>query len=186
MSTVPDVRQTVTMDLKSAGDLIYIVGETRAELGASLYYRLHGGMGMSVPRPVPDAIETMRALHGAMRAGLVRACHDLSEGGLAVAAAEMAFAGRLGLALDLANLPRTPGVAADDVALFSESSARFLVEVAPQNASAFEAALTGRPVAQIGQVIDDGTLCVRGLGGDVVIEHSIQDLLRAWQGTEVV
>ena len=61
------------MDLKAAGDLVYIVGETRAELGASLYYRLHGGMGMSIPKPVPDAIETMRALHGTMRARLVRA-----------------------------------------------------------------------------------------------------------------
>jgi phosphoribosylformylglycinamidine synthase II len=196
MSIVPNVRQAVTMDLKSAGDLIYIVGETRAELGGSLYYRLHGGMGMSVPGPVPDAIETMRALHGAMRAGLVRACHDLSEGGLAVAAAEMAFAGRLGLEIDLSDLPRTASVASDDVALFSESCARFLVEVTPKNAVAFEAALAGRPVAQIGQVAPPspcegegrggGLLRVRGLEGDVVIESSIQDLLQVWQGTEVV
>jgi phosphoribosylformylglycinamidine synthase II len=186
MGIVPDVRQTVTMDLKAAGNLVYIVGETRAELGASLYYRLHGDMGMSVPKPVPDAIETMRALHSAMRQGLVRACHDLSEGGLAVAAAEMAFAGRLGLEMDLANLPRTADVNTDDVALFSESSTRFLVEVAPENAVAFEKALAGRPVAQIGQVTNDGALRVHGLAGNIVIERSIQDLLQAWQGTEVV
>jgi phosphoribosylformylglycinamidine synthase II len=190
MSIVPDVRQAVTMDLKAAGNLVYIVGETRAELGASLYYRLHGGMGMSVPKPVPDAIETMRVLHGAMRAGLVRACHDLSEGGLAVAAAEMAFAGRLGLELDLAGLPRAADVAAsaaaDAVALFSESSARFLVEVSPENAAAFEEVLAGRPAAQIGQVTAEGALRVRGLEDTVVIESSIQDLLQAWQGTDVV
>ncbi|MBN1814330.1 MAG: phosphoribosylformylglycinamidine synthase subunit PurL [Anaerolineae bacterium] len=186
MGIVPDVRQAVTMDLKTPGNWVYIVGVTRAELGASLYYRLHGGMGMSVPAPVPDAIETMRVLHSAMRQGLVRACHDLSEGGLAVAAAEMAFAGRLGLEIDLGDLPRTADVTSDAVALFSESCARFLVEVAPKNADAFEKALAGRPVAQIGQVTDDGALRTRGLEGNIVIGSSIQDLLRAWQGTEVV
>jgi phosphoribosylformylglycinamidine synthase II len=192
MAIVPDVRQAVTMDLKTPDNLVYVVGETRAELGASLYYRLHGGMGTSVPAPVPDAVETMRTLHGAIQGGLVRACHDLSEGGLAVAAAEMACAGRMGLEIDLNDLPRTAEVAFDDaasadaVALFSESCARFLVEVAPENADAFEEALTGRPVARIGQVTDGGALRVRGLAGDTVIERSIQDLLRAWQGTEVV
>jgi len=186
LGIVPDIRQAVTMDAKQAGDLVYIVGETRVELGGSLYYRLHGGLGNAVPAPVPDAIETMRALHRAIRAGLVRACHDLSEGGLAVAAAEMAFAGRLGMALDLAALPRAANVDRDDVALFSESSARFLVEVAPEHAAAFEAALAGRPVARLGYVTDDGMLHVRGLAGDTVITCPIADLLRAWQATEVV
>jgi phosphoribosylformylglycinamidine synthase len=125
-----------------------------------------------------------------MRAVQVRACHDLSEGGLAVAAAEMAFAGRLGLELDLAGIPRSADVdsdaAASAVALFSESSARFLVEVAPQNAAAFEKTLAGRPVAQIGEVTAEGILRVRGLNGNIVIERSAPGLLQAWQGTEVV
>ncbi len=186
LGLVPDVRQAVTMDVKRAGNLVYIVGETRAELGGSLYYRLHGGLGDTVPAPVPDAIETLRALHRAIRAGLVRACHDLSEGGLAVAAAEMAFAGRLGLELALASLPRSADVNRDDVALFSESSARFLVEVAPEDAAAFEAALAGRPIAWLGWVIDEGELRMRGLNGDTVITCPVANLLRAWQATEVV
>jgi phosphoribosylformylglycinamidine synthase subunit PurSL len=186
LGIVPDVRRAVTMDLKDAGNLLYVVGKTRAELGASLYYRLHGGLGSGVPAPVPDGVETMRALHRAMRDGLVRACHDMSEGGLAVAAAEMAFAGRLGLELELASLPRTSDVETDAVALFAESNARFLVEVAPDDAAAFEEALAGRPVARLGRVTKDGVLRVRGLQGDVVIECPIDDLLRAWQGTEVV
>ena len=180
------------MDLKGAGNLLYVVGETRAELGGSLYYRLHantthsGEMGNDVPAPVPDGVETMRGLHRAMRDGLVRACHDMSEGGLAVAAAEMAFAGRLGLELELASLPRTPDVATDAVALFAESNARFLIEVAPEDAAAFEEALAGRPVARLGRVTENGTLRVRGLQGNVLIECSVDDLLQAWQGTEVV
>lgn len=186
LGIVPDVREAVTMDLKSAGNLLYVVGETRAEMGASLYHRLHDAMGNSVPAPVPDAIETMHALHRAMRDGLVRACHDLSEGGLAVAAAEMAFAGRLGLDLDLAPLPRTLDVETDAVALFSESSARFLVEVAPDEAAAFEEALAGRPVARLGRVIGEDLFRVFGLQGTVVIKCATTDLLRAWQSSDVV
>jgi phosphoribosylformylglycinamidine synthase len=185
LGLVPDVRETVTMDLKAAGDSVYVVGETRAELGGALYYRLRGAIGQSVPAPVPDAIDTMRALHRAIRGGLVRACHDLSEGGLAVAAAEMAFAGRLGLDLSLADLPRSPAIEADDVALFSESGARFLVEVAPENEAAFETAMAGRPLARLGRCTEHPALLVTGMAGDRVIECSTDHLLRAWQATEV-
>ena len=147
---------------------------------------LHDSLGGSVPAPVPDAIETMRALHQAIQGGLVHACHDLSEGGLAVAAAEMAFAGRLGMELDLADLPRAPEVTADDVALFSESSARFLVEVASKEAAEFEKALAGKPVAQLGHSTDTGVLLVRGLSGSTAIDCPAENLLEAWQSTEVV
>jgi phosphoribosylformylglycinamidine synthase len=155
-------------------------------LGGSLYHRLHDQPGGSVPAPVPAAIETMRALHRAMRAGLIRACHDLSEGGLAVAAAEMALAGRLGLSLDLRPLPRTPDVDGDAVALFSESGGRFLVAVAPKQAPAFEKALRGHPVARLGQVTAEQDLTITGFRGDTVVEAPIADLVRAWQGTAVV
>jgi phosphoribosylformylglycinamidine synthase len=181
LGIVHDVRQAVTMDVKSAGHLVYVVGETRTELGASLYNRLNGALGNDVPAPVPDAIEMMRALHRAMRGGLVLACHDMSEGGLAVTAAETAMAGRLGLDLDLASLPRTPDVASDAVALFSESSSRFLVEIAPDDAPAFEETLVGHPVACLGRVTKYQVLRVRGLQGNMAVEAHIDDLLQAWQ-----
>ena len=180
LGIVPDIRAAVTMDLKEAGDQLYAVGETRAELGASLYYRLHGSIGNTVPLPQPRAIEAMRALHRAIREGVVRACHDLSEGGLAVAAAEMALAGRRGLDLSLAALPRGPGVDRDDVALFAETSGRFLVEVAPGSALAFERAMAGHPCAHLGQVAGESWLRVRGLGGGTVVECGIEELVRHW------
>jgi len=186
LGIVPDVRQAVTMDLKRAGDLLYIIGQTRAELGGSVLYRLHGALGSSVPAPQPDAVETMRALHQAMRQGLVRACHDLSEGGLAVAAAEMCIGGQLGAQLDLTALPRADNVVNDTLALFSESTSRFLVEVAPEDAPAFEKAMAGRVVMRLGRVTSDATLCVSGLTGETAIECSVDELRRAWQGTEVV
>jgi phosphoribosylformylglycinamidine synthase len=88
--------------------------------------------------------------------------------------------------LDLADMPRASDVETNAVALFSESSGRFLVEVAPEDGAAFEEALAGRPVAQLGRVAGDGTLRVRGLQGNVAIEGDIEDFLQAWQGTEVV
>jgi phosphoribosylformylglycinamidine synthase len=171
MGIVPDVRQAVTMDLKGAGNLLYIVGER---------------LGLSVPAPVADAIEAMRSLHQAMRQGLVCACHDCSEGGLAVAAAEMALAGRLGLELSLVDLPRSADVARDDVALFAESSGRFLVEVTPQDAAVFERLLSSRPLARLGRVTGDGAFRVNGLAGGTIIAHSVDDLVAAWQSAEVL
>ncbi len=184
LSVMADVRQAVTMDLKQPGDLLYMVGETRAELGGSLYSALCGTVGTETPAPVPDGIETMRAMHRAISGGLVRACHDLSEGGLAVAAAEMAIAGRLGVTLDLASLPRSADVETDAAALFSESSARFLVEVAPEASAAFEQTLSGRPLAPVGRVVEEEALRVRGLEGSVVIETGLGELACRFSGEE--
>jgi len=181
LGIVWDTSRATTMDLKQAGDLIYIVGETRAELGGSLYHRKHGALGGQVPAPVPGAIETMRALHGTISSGLVRACHDLSEGGLGVAAAEMALAGRLGLDLDIRPQPCSADVADSAVALFAESSGRFLVEVAPQNAVEFETAMTGHTVARIGEVTDASELLIRGLKGSTVVQCSLEEIAQAWQ-----
>ena len=98
LAIVPDVRRCVSMDLKRAGNLIYQVGLTRAELGGSEYFAGLGVEGGRVPSPdLASAPDQLAALHDAIAAGLVRSCHDLSEGGLAVAACEMAYAGGLGL-----------------------------------------------------------------------------------------
>ncbi|MBN1955841.1 MAG: phosphoribosylformylglycinamidine synthase, partial [Anaerolineae bacterium] len=109
------------------------------------------------------------------------ACHDLSEGGLAVAAAEMALAGRLGLELSLSSLPHCNDVERDDVALFSESAGRFLIEVAPADAAAFEEMLAGIPHTCLGQVVEQELLKVRGLNDVAVLSCAIADLARAWK-----
>jgi len=185
LGIVPDVRRCVTMDFKQAGNLVYIIGQTRDELGASLYNRLIGHTGGVPPQPVSDAVQSMRALYRAIDNGLVRACHDLSEGGLAVAAAEMAFAGRTGVELDLRALPR-PAAIGTLAALFSESSARFLLEVRPADAAALEQILNGRPVACLGRVTDNGRVRIIGLDGCTAIDLTIDELLRAWQSAELM
>ncbi|MEX0978483.1 MAG: AIR synthase-related protein, partial [Pirellulales bacterium] len=123
-------------------------------------------------------------VHRAIRGGHVRACHDLSEGGLAVAAAEMAFAGGLGAAIDLASLPHTaasdPHTAA--VLLFSESNTRFLCEVAPDKAGEFEARLAGVPHARIGTVTAEPALHV-AFDAHPLMVVDVARLKAAWQAT---
>ena len=165
LGIIPDVRQAVTMDLKQAGNIVFLIGETRTRWPAATSRwssapwpsRLHHHPSRRLRRktrqrrlgPAPglpaQGLERYRALHQAMRQGLVRACHDLSEGGLAVAAAEMCIAGRLGLIAAAC----TSGDSV--VQLFSESNGRFLVEVAPQHAEAFRAVMDGCPLAELGQ-----------------------------------
>jgi phosphoribosylformylglycinamidine synthase len=181
ISIVDDVRKCVTMDAKQAGNLVYLVGITRNELGGSHYSLVNGLSGGYVPKVDTAAgRQVFKAMSGAIRGGLVRACHDLSEGGLAVAAAEMAFAGGLGLKIDVAN--SAPEDLAPVVALFSESASRFLVEVTSANQKAFEAILEKAPVfaTPLGKVVAEKKLTVT-VRDQVVIEESLDALKEAWQ-----
>ena len=128
LGIVPDVRKTVTMDLKQAGNALFVIGETRNEMGGSHFNMLHGIDGGTVPQPNENSIETMRALHEAIKAGLVVSCHDVSEGGIAVALAEMCIAGGLGADADIYDLN------IKSFELFSETNGRFIVEVSDENA----------------------------------------------------
>jgi phosphoribosylformylglycinamidine synthase len=183
LGLVPDIRSAVSMEVKAPGDSIYIVGETLAELGGSEYYKLKGFLGKSVPKVRgAQARKGFRAVTRAIDGGLVKACHDLSEGGLAVAAAEMAFAGGYGLELDLRTAP-AKGLGRDDFLLFSESNSRFLVEVSEKARDEFEGLMNGRVCAEVGKVAKSPRLCVRGLAGGVVVDASLGDLLRSWKRT---
>jgi phosphoribosylformylglycinamidine synthase len=186
LAIVPDVSRSVSMDLKRAGNALYLVGMTHAEFGGSQYFALAGLEGGRAPRPdLAVAPRTLRALHSALKDGLARACHDLSEGGLAVAAAEMAFAGELGAALDLENAPLGDFDAArvdrDTALLFSESCTRFLVEVAPEHAADFERALKGLDFARIGVVRTERRLSI-ARGAKTLVDLDLDALRAAHQG----
>jgi phosphoribosylformylglycinamidine synthase len=171
------------MDLKAAGNLLYIVGKTYAELGGSEYYKLHGALGKSVPKVhTAQAKKTYRATTKAISEGAVKACHDLSEGGLAVTASEMALASDLGIEIDLRKVP-AQGVERDDFLLFSESNSRFLVEVAPKDQASFETIMNGKICAQIGKVTKNPRLKITGLNGAVVVDAAVADLRAAWKRT---
>jgi phosphoribosylformylglycinamidine synthase len=182
ISVMEDVSRAISMDFKQAGDLVYIVGSTYNELGSSEYFKAHGFTGNGVPKVNPHvAKELMNRLSKAAEIGLVRACHDLSEGGLGVAVAEMAFAGGLGATINLKSIPLGEPIGRDDFILFSESNTRFLVEVAPECRDKFEKMMIGIELAVIGQVTDSEILEVYGLDGGRIVASSLHDLREAWQ-----
>jgi len=185
LGQMEDVSLAVTMDLKEAGNLIYQIGQTRAELGGS-HYSLVAGLTGGMPPTVDPAVarRTFAAVHSAIQAGLIRACHDLSEGGLAAGVAEMAFAGGLGATVDLDRVPHDTAAASPAAKLFAESNTRFLCEVRPENAVRFEANFAGLPHARIGQVTEATELKItaQGTGGaKPVIAASLAALKEAWQ-----
>ena len=181
---MPDVTKAISMDVKSPGNLIYVIGMTKNELGGSHYYYTHGYVGNSVPKvDTKVAKRTMDLLASATGNGLVRSCHDCSEGGLAVAAAEMSFAGGYGMELDLSQVPVEDGIVRDDIVLFAESNSRFVVEVEQQKQSGFEAAIEGTAYGCIGKVVENDMFTVLSLNGEKVISEKISDLKNAWQAT---
>jgi phosphoribosylformylglycinamidine synthase len=181
LGVVEDVGRLVSMDLKAAGSLLYLLGATRDEQGGGLLARSLGSRAGAVPRCRPEeSLAVFRALHAAVRDRLVLACHDLSDGGLGVAAAEMCLAGDLGALLRLTSVPWEGPEVSDQALLYSESTGRFLVEVAPEEAPAFERATTGVPRARVGETTAKETLSVLGLRNIPLISLGVDDLRRAF------
>lgn len=180
---VNDVSRCVTMDFKQAGNPIYLIGETHDELGGSHFALVNNLQGGQVPTVEPaSARVTFTALYRAISEGLVRACHDLSEGGLAVAAAEMAFAGELGARMDIASMPANDRALSNVARLFSESNTRFLCEVEKEKAAAIEATMDGVPFARIGEVTSDTRLRISH-ADSMLIDSDIFGLKETWQAT---
>ncbi|MDA8413976.1 MAG: phosphoribosylformylglycinamidine synthase subunit PurS [Desulfobacteraceae bacterium] len=179
-----DARKSVTMDVKRPGDIVYLLGKTADELGGSEYLALRGAVGNKVPRvDAAKAYQRYLAYHDAVLSGTVASCHDLSDGGLAVAAAESAFAGGFGLALDLSRmLWKGDAAGKNDLALlFSESASRHLVTVHPEQREQFEAIMSGNCFASIGVVTAEPMLTISGLSGTSVIQAGLAGLKEAWQ-----
>jgi len=175
-----DVRDAVTMDLKEPGNFLYILGDTADELGGSEFYAQLGKLGSNIPKVMfSKALERYRRYNSALKDGLVRSCHDCSDGGFAVALAEMAFAGGIGADVDIDKMPGGEGLG-DHILLFSESASRLLVEVVPAKAAAFEDAMGGTSWARIGTCTDDSSLVIRRKDSGLV-SVDIFDLKEAWQ-----
>ncbi len=188
ISVIDDVGRCVTSDAKAAGNYLFLVGRTGGEMGGSHFNLVEGlGGGTDVPMvDMPANLRAMRAVQRAIESGAVRACHDLSEGGLAVAAAEMAFAGELGVDIHLEAVPVAPGrscTAGVACLLFGESAGRFLIEVAPDQYNRFMMAMKDVPVGEVGRVTNSGRITFRGIGSKIVLDLPIDRAKASWQGT---
>ncbi len=178
---VPDIRSTVSMDIKAPNNLIYIIGQTSNELGGSEYYNFMGTVGKNVPKvQAKEAIESFKIITKLIDSNLIESCHDISEGGLGISAAEMTLAGEYGLTINLQNVPRS-GLKRIDHILFSESNSRFLLEVSEDKRKDFEATMKGRIYAQIGKTDKTARLCIHGIKNKVIVDSSISDLRSNWK-----
>jgi phosphoribosylformylglycinamidine (FGAM) synthase-like enzyme len=182
----PDVRRSATSDFKQVGDRIYLVGRSKQEMGASeLAFMLketeaNSGIGGAVPRLLDpeQQLKTYRALSHTVRQGLVRTAHDCSEGGLAVALAEMCIGGRLGAEVDI------DGTGDGDVwgRLWGESLGRIIVAVGEEHNASFLAAMKGHPLTVLGEVVEAPNLVIID-GDEVLVDSPVGGMVDAWKGT---
>ena len=193
MGQVPDVSQCVTMDLKKAGNALFQVGVTGDHFGGSHWSLVNGLSGGKVPTVDGEVAKlTFAKMHEAIKAGLVQSCHDMSEGGLAVAAAEMAFAGGLGarivtdkIGIDIPEMDDETGLDvkyAIAAMLFSESNTRFVVELAPEDIERFGEIMDGVEIAPIGWVEAKPRFTVE-TAHNLMIDSDLATLKSAWLGT---
>ncbi|MGL6073329.1 MAG: phosphoribosylformylglycinamidine synthase subunit PurL [Fimbriiglobus sp.] len=182
LGIVHDVRQCVTMDFKAAGHRVIVIGITKEALGGSTYHDALGLTGGDVPCPdINLAPKIFTALHAAIRDGLVRSCHDVSDGGLAAALAEMAFAGGIGADITgLGQLP-TEGQVSETARLFGESPTRFVLEVVPEKLSELQKHFAGLSICDIGVTLAEPRLRIAGNSGEWLIWAKLAELKEAWQ-----
>jgi len=186
-SATPDVRTCVSSYAKNAGDFIYVVGGTKPELGGSIFFENLGYVGNNVPIiDFAGAKRTYTQLSKLIRKGvrphekIVRACHSVTEGGIAAAAAQMAIGGNLGIYMNLKHLPMK-GVMHDYEALFSESLGRLLVEVPENKAKQFEKGMQGCKYAKIGRVLNDGILDIYDIVRSPLVSLKVETLNETWK-----
>ncbi|MEA1968505.1 MAG: AIR synthase-related protein [Thermodesulfobacteriota bacterium] len=183
-SVIEDVTKCITMEPKTSGDLVYILGVTKNELGASEYYELLGKTGLNVAKVNFEKFKVVyKALEKAIDQEIVASAHAVSRGGLGVHIAMSAMAGGLGIDFDLSKVP------ADDIRgkldnakiLFSESQGRFIVTIAPENRSVFEKLFKGMACSFAGKVTDSHfNMMIKGLDGDMITEMSVDMLEKAF------
>jgi len=180
-SVVEDIMKCVTMDAKIPGDLVYVLGETKDELGGSEYYQMMNEVGLHVPRINSEEVWPLYlALHHAIDQELVSSVHAITRGGLAVHCAMVAMGGELGMDITLQQVP-SPLHLSNTCRLYSESAGRFIVTVDPKKKSAFESLFVDQKIGVIGTVSSSPTFRVRDDRGDILIEEDGFELKRCWK-----
>ncbi|MBI1336654.1 MAG: phosphoribosylformylglycinamidine synthase [Phycisphaera sp.] len=184
LGIVPDITRCVTMDAKQAGNLLFVIGNTTAAMGGSHHHMRLGPHGdPRIPRvDLRQGPLNARAVASLISRGLVRSAHDCSDGGLLVAAAEMAFAGGVGLDMDLAALPGSESL--DPVtACFAETPSRYLLEIAPASLDATLRILRDQriPFGQVGTFARHDRLTLRPPDGGQLLDAKLTALRETWR-----
>lgn len=177
---VPELSRSMSADFKREGNSIYLVGETKPELGGSEYFAMKNIQGGEVPKLDPiSAASLYRTVNRFTDQSYVRACHDISQGGLAVSLAEMCFARGLGAEIVFEDSAVQSNLVSE---LFSESNARFLVEVDQGEEDKFEKMLRGFPYSRMGMVAKD-RITMKSESGKKLVDISTKNCYAAWRST---
>jgi len=180
-SVIDDIAKCVTMDSKMPGDLVYILGTTRNELGGSEYYEHLGYVGLNVPHVFTEEFADLyRALGHAVYKEQVASVHGIYRGGLGVHLAMVAMGGNLGMTVELGLVPSDP-LDRNDVILFSESAGRFIVTIDSENRKIFEEIFKGLAFACIGSVTHESDFIIKGIDSRPLINIPVQELKDAWK-----
>ncbi|HHC24657.1 MAG TPA: phosphoribosylformylglycinamidine synthase [Desulfobacterales bacterium] len=181
IGVIDDMTKCVTMDCKMPGDLLYIIGMTRDEMGASEYYEHLGHTGLTGPKVFPEQfMPVYKRLHRAIKEEFAASAHCVCRGGLAVHLAMIAMGGDCGLTADLSAVP-SELVKRNDTILFSESAGRFIVTVDPDNQEQFEKIFDDVSCACIGKINGEPDFKIKGIGGKTLLDVPVQSLRNAWK-----
>lgn len=191
INVLDDATKSVSINTKFPGDLIYIIGETKNELGASEYFeylddknREKGNYGNSVPKVDIEIAKSIYSLfEKATDQRLIASSLSPTSGGLGITLAKKAIAGQLGMNIDLSKVPKSSDLDRDDYLLFSESQTRFVVTIAPENKEKFESLFKEVSFAQIGEVTENTEFTVKGLNGQNLIQTDVKTLAISYKNT---
>lgn len=188
IGVIKDIRKAITLDPKMPGDLVYLLGETHDELGASEYFAFISDMakkkyvGNNIPEV--DGVRNKKLYQSFEKAGasgLIASAISVGRGGLGVVLSKMAIASGLGLEISLKGIPGK--VSQNDFALFSESQGRIVVTIDPKNKKKFEAHFKGQAIKLIGKVRADKKVTIAGLSGRNTVDTTVSALDQAYKKT---
>ncbi|MCX6735257.1 MAG: AIR synthase-related protein [Candidatus Peregrinibacteria bacterium] len=183
LGVLDDLTLAVSLDPKFAGDLVYILGETKDELGGSEYFASQKVIGNSVPKvDTKSAISLYRAFRTAVEKRLIASALSPQFGGLGVTLAKKAIAGQLGMEIDLGKIPGAKNITRLDHLLFSETQSRFIVTINPKNKEEFEKNFAGLTLAQIGVINADQNFVLKN-GDKVIVKTNISNLDQSYRKT---
>lgn len=177
---IEDVKKTVSIDVKFHGDLVYILGETKDELGGSEYFAMNKSIGNNVPKVEAQKNKKMySSFYKASQKQLISSAISITRGGLGVALVKTSVSGKLGVEASLNKLPGK--ITRNDFALFSESQGRILITINPKNKKVFEKIMKGNLIKQIGQVTNNQQLVIKGLDNKIIISLNLEKLEKAYK-----
>jgi len=169
IGVISDVAETMTMDLKATGDLIYVIGITRDEMGGSEFYNIHGELGINSPRVAPNAARRLYKKMYEIKE-LLSACASITAGGLLIALAKMSIAGQLGASVDIRTVPNE--YLPVEKIFYSETQTRFIITIDPDKQEEFETAMKDFDIARIGLVTDNNFIITDGI--DEIIRTNVK------------